>query len=297
MKCGTVAVVGRANAGKSTLVNALVGEKVSIVSPKPQTTRDRIYGVLTTDEYQIVFEDTPGVYKAAGLLNSRMQKTVERTARDTDLILFVLDGHDGLKDDDLNLLAKYAKIGAPLIVALTKTDIMQKEALPEELVAVSAVEGVSEVVPVSARKRRNVNELLTVILGYLQESEYVFNPEAVSDKSEKFMIAEIMREKILVGYDKEIPHGVAVTVNKFGKRPDGIYDVDLDIICEKTNHKAILIGKGGKALKETSTIAREAMERFLGTKVFLKTYVKVKENWRDNDALLRDYGYGANNDD
>lgn len=297
MKCGTVAVVGRANAGKSTLVNALVGEKVSIVSPKPQTTRDRIYGVLTTDEYQIVFEDTPGVYKAAGLLNSRMQKTVERTARDTDLILFVLDGHDGLKDDDLNLLAKYAKIGAPLIVALTKTDIMQKEALPEELVAVSAVEGVSEVVPVSARKRRNVNELLTVILGYLQESEYVFDPEAVSDKSEKFMIAEIMREKILVGYDKEIPHGVAVTVNKFGKRPDGIYDVDLDIICEKTNHKAILIGKGGKALKETSTIAREAMERFLGAKVFLKTYVKVKENWRDNDALLRDYGYGANNDD
>lgn len=297
MKCGTVAIVGRANAGKSTLVNALVGEKVSIVSPKPQTTRDRIYGVLTTDEYQIVFEDTPGVYKAAGLLNSRMQKTVERTARDTDLILFVLDGHDGLKDDDLNLLAKYAKIGAPLIVALTKTDIMQKEALPEELVAVSAVEGVSEVVPVSARKRRNVNELLTVILGYLQESEYVFDPEAVSDKSEKFMIAEIMREKILVGYDKEIPHGVAVTVNKFGKRPDGIYDVDLDIICEKTNHKAILIGNGGKALKETSTIAREAMERFLGAKVFLKTYVKVKENWRDNDALLRDYGYGANNDD
>lgn len=297
MKCGTVAVVGRANAGKSTLVNALVGEKVSIVSPKPQTTRDRIYGVLTTDEYQIVFEDTPGVYKAAGLLNSRMQKTVERTARDTDLILFVLDGHDGLKDDDLNLLAKYAKIGAPLIVALTKTDIMQKEALPEELVAVSAVEGVSEVVPVSARKRRNVNELLTAILGYLQESEYVFSPKAVSDKSEKFMIAEIMREKILVGYDKEIPHGVAVTVNKFGKRPDGIYDVDLDIICEKTNHKAILIGKGGKALKETSTIAREAMERFLGAKVFLKTYVKVKENWRDNDALLRDYGYGANNDD
>lgn len=297
MKCGTVAVVGRANAGKSTLVNALVGEKVSIVSPKPQTTRDRIYGVLTTDEYQIVFEDTPGVYKAAGLLNSRMQKTVERTARDTDLILFVLDGHDGLKDDDLNLLAKYAKIGAPLIVALTKTDIMQKEALPEELVAVSAVEGVSEVVPVSARKRRNVNELLTVILGYLQESEYVFDPEAVSDKSEKFMIAEIMREKILVGYDKEIPHGVAVTVNKFGKRPDGIYDVDLDIICEKTNHKAILIGKGGKALKETSTIAREAMERFLGAKVFLKTYVRVKENWRDNDALLRDFGYGANNDD
>ena len=300
MKCGTVAVVGRANAGKSTLVNALVGEKVSIVSPKPQTTRDRIYGVLTTDKYQIVFEDTPGVYKASSLLNSRMQKTVDLTARDTDLILFVIDGHEGLKEDDLSLLAKYTKIGAPVIVALTKIDIMPKEKLPEELVAVSEKEGVSEVVPVSARKRRNTFELLSAILKYLpegEEGEYVFNPDAISDKSEKFMIAEIMREKILVGYDKEIPHGVAVTVNKFERRQNGIYDIDLDIVCEKANHKAILIGKGGKALKETSTIAREAMERFLGAKVFLKTYVKVKENWRDNAGLLHDYGYDLKKDD
>lgn len=300
MKCGTVAVVGRANAGKSTLVNALVGEKVSIVSPKPQTTRDRIYGVLTTDKYQIVFEDTPGVYKASSLLNSRMQKTVDLTARDTDLILFVIDGHEGLKEGDLSLLAKYTKIGAPVIVALTKIDIMPKEKLPEELVAVSEKEGVSEVVPVSARKRRNTLELLSEILKYLpedEEGEYVFNPDAISDKSEKFMIAEIMREKILVGYDKEIPHGVAVTVNKFERRQNGIYDIDLDIVCEKANHKAILIGKGGKALKETSTIAREAMERFLGAKVFLKTYVKVKENWRDNAGLLHDYGYDLKKDD
>lgn len=300
MKCGTVAVVGRANAGKSTLVNALVGEKVSIVSPKPQTTRDRIYGVLTTDKYQIVFEDTPGVYKASSLLNSRMQKTVDLTARDTDLILFVIDGHEGLKEDDLSLLAKYTKIGAPVIVALTKIDIMPKEKLPEELVAVSEKEGVSEVVPVSVRKRRNTLELLSAILKYLpegEEDEYVFNPDAISDKSEKFMIAEIMREKILVGYDKEIPHGVAVTVNKFERRQNGIYDIDLDIVCEKANHKAILIGKGGKALKETSTIAREAMERFLGAKVFLKTYVKVKENWRDNAGLLHDYGYDLKKDD
>lgn len=300
MKCGTVAVVGRANAGKSTLVNALVGEKVSIVSPKPQTTRDRIYGVLTTDKYQIVFEDTPGVYKASSLLNSRMQKTVDLTARDTDLILFVIDGHEGLKEDDLSLLAKYTKIGAPVIVALTKIDIMPKEKLPEELIAVSEKEGVSEVVPVSARKRRNTLELLSAILKYLpegEEGEYVFNPDAISDKSEKFMIAEIMREKILVGYDKEIPHGVAVTVNKFERRQNGIYDIDLDIVCEKANHKAILIGKGGKALKETSTIAREAMERFLDAKVFLKTYVKVKENWRDNAGLLHDYGYDLKKDD
>lgn len=291
MKCGTVAVVGKANAGKSTLVNALVGEKISIVSPKPQTTRDRIYGVLTTDEYQIVFEDTPGVYKAAGLLNSRMQKTVDRTARDTDVILFALDWHDGIKEEDLSLLAKYTKIGAPVIVALTKIDITPKESLPEKLLVLSEAEGVKEIVPVSARKRRNTLELLSTILKYLPESEYVFDPEAVSDKSEKFMIAEIMREKILLGYDKEIPHGVAVVVNKFERRPNGIYDIDLDIVCEKANHKAIIIGKGGKALKETSTIAREAMERFLDAKVFLKTYVKVKENWRDSETLLKDYGY------
>lgn len=291
MKCGTVAVVGKANAGKSTLVNALVGEKISIVSPKPQTTRDRIYGVLTTDEYQIVFEDTPGVYKAAGLLNSRMQKTVDRTARDTDVILFALDWHDGIKTEDLSLLAKYTKIGAPVIVALTKIDITTKESLPEKLLVLSEAEGVKEIVPVSARKRRNTLELLSTILKYLPESEYVFDPEAVSDKSEKFMIAEIMREKILLGYDKEIPHGVAVVVNKFERRSNGIYDIDLDIVCEKANHKAIIIGKGGKALKETSTIAREAMERFLDAKVFLKTYVKVKENWRDSETLLKDYGY------
>ena len=291
MKCGTVAVVGKANAGKSTLVNALVGEKISIVSPKPQTTRDRIYGVLTTDEYQIVFEDTPGVYKAAGLLNSRMQKTVDRTARDTDVILFALDWHDGIKAEDLSLLAKYTKIGVPVIVALTKIDITPKESLPEKLLVLSEAEGVKEIVPVSARKRRNTLELLSTILKYLPESEYVFDPEAVSDKSEKFMIAEIMREKILLGYDKEIPHGVAVVVNKFERRSNGIYDIDLDIVCEKTNHKAIIIGKGGKALKETSTIAREAMERFLDAKVFLKTYVKVKENWRDSETLLKDYGY------
>lgn len=294
MKCGTVAVVGRANAGKSTLVNSLVGEKVSIVSPKPQTTRDRIYGALTTDEYQVVFEDTPGVYKAPNVLNSRMQRTTERTARDTDVILFVIDGHDGLKDEDLETLAKYSKFGVPVVAALSKIDIMPKELLPERLAALAEASSVAEIVPVSARKGRNVGELLSTILKYIPEGEYVFDPDMVSDKSEKFMISEIMREKILLRYDKEIPHGVAIVVNKFERRSNGIYDVDLDIVCEKSNHKAIIIGKGGSALKETATYARAAMEKFLGAKVFLKTYVKTKENWRDNVNLVNEYGYGKN---
>ena len=215
MKSGTVAVVGRANAGKSTLVNVLVGEKVAIVSPKPQTTRDRIYGVLTTEEYQIVFEDTPGIYRASTTLNSRMQRAAESTAKETDIILFVVDGHTGLKDEDLDLAQKFAKVGAPMIVAFTKTDIMPKENIPQELVKLAEISGVTEIVPVSARKGRNVKELLAVLLKYLPEGDYVFNPDAISDKSEKFMIAEIMREKILLKYDREIPHGVAVVIEEY----------------------------------------------------------------------------------
>ena len=291
MRSGTVAVVGKANAGKSTLVNVLVGEKVAIVSPKPQTTRDRIYGVLTTDDYQIVFEDTPGIYKASTTLNSRMQRAAESTAKETDVILFVVDGHTGLKEDDLALAQKFAKVGVPMIVAFTKTDIMPKENIPEELVKLAQIEGIDEIVPISARKGRNTKELLSVILKYLPEGDYVFNPDAISDKSEKFMIAEIMREKILLKYDREIPHGVAITINEFSQRKNGIYDINLDIVCEKENHKAILIGKQGKALKEVSSFAREAMEKFLGSKVFLTTYVKVKENWRDKPNLLKEYGY------
>ena len=291
MRTGTVAVVGRANAGKSTLVNVLVGEKVAIVSPKPQTTRDRIYGVLTTDDYQVVFEDTPGIYKAQTTLNSRMQRAAENTAKETDVILFVVDGHTGLKEEDLSLAARFSKVGVPMIVAFTKTDIMPKENIPAELVKLADIAGIDEIVPVSARKGRNVKELLNVILKYLPEGDYVFNPDAVSDKSEKFMIAEIMREKILLKYDREIPHGVAITINEFSRRKNGIYDINLDIVCEKENHKAILIGKQGKALKEVSSFAREAMEKFLDAKVFLTTYVKVKENWRDKPNLLKEYGY------
>lgn len=291
MKCGTVAVVGRANAGKSTLVNVLVGEKVAITSPKPQTTRDRIYGVLTTDGYQIVFEDTPGLYKAKNALNARMQRATALTAKDCDVILFVADGHAGITDEDVTTIKKYCGTGVPTIVAVSKTDITDAARIPSNLAALSDC-GAAEIIPVSARRGKNVKELLATLIKYLQSDEYVFDPAAVSDKSEKFMIGELMREKILLKYDKEIPHGVAVVVNEFSRRDSGIYDVDLDIICEKPNHKAIIIGKQGQALKEVSSFARESMEKFLGAKVFLKVYVKVKENWRDRSDLLDQYGYG-----
>ena len=294
MKSGYVAVIGRANAGKSTLINVLVGEKVAIVSPKPQTTRDRILGVLTTNDYQIVFVDTPGLYRADNLLNSKMQKTAGDTAQDVDVILFVLDAHEGISDTDKTLVQKYASLGKPFVLVLTKTDIMPESLLISELKELASES--YEIVPVSARKNRNLKELMKVLLGYLPDGDRLFEQDIISDRSERFMISEIMREKILLKFDKEIPHGVAVLVNEFKLRENGVtYEISLDIICEKPNHKAILIGKGGKAIKEVSSFARADMEKFLGKKVFLTTYVKVKEDWRNSAFLMKEYGYGEEN--
>ncbi len=288
MKAGTVAVVGRANAGKSTLVNVLVGEKVSIVSPKPQTTRDCILGILTAEDYQIVFEDTPGIYKADNALNAAMQKTAERTAKDVDAVLLVVDAHAGLREGDKALAEKFARKGAPLVVALSKIDISAEETLIAAVRALSSVK--AEIVPVSARKGTNLKELVKVLLSVLPEGEALFE-NVVSDKSERFMLGEIVREKLLLKFDKEIPHGTAVVIHTF-KDKGGVAEVGADIVCEKKNHKAILIGKQGAALKEAASLARADMEKFLGKKVFLTTYVRVKEDWRNRPELIREYGYG-----
>ncbi len=291
MKSGYVAVIGRANAGKSTLINVLVGEKVAIVSPKPQTTRDRILGVLTTEEMQAVFIDTPGLYKADTLLNSYMQKTAEDASSDVDLILFVVDAHDGLAEKDMALISKFTSLKVPSVIVLTKTDIMPESLLISELKDLSEFN--REIVPVSARKGRNIKELLKVIEQKLPQADKIFEEDIISDRSERFMLGEIMREKILLKFDKEIPHGVAVIVNTFKLRENGkVYDVSLDIVCEKPNHKAILIGKSGSAIKEVSSFARADMEKFLGRKVFLTTYIKVKEDWRNSPYLLKQHGYG-----
>ena len=291
MRSGYVAVIGRANAGKSTLINVLVGEKVSIVSPKPQTTRDRILGVLTEDDYQIVFVDTPGIYKARNALTDMMMRTVDMSAKSVDYILFVLDGHEGVKEEDFELIRKYKALGIPMAVAYTKIDIMPKENIPLDMAKFADAELDLDVFPVSARKGRNVRQLKDFLVEQMPEGEKAFVEDIVSDKSEKFMISEIMREKILLKFDKEIPHGIAIVINTFERNDNGVYEVNLDIVCERANHKAILIGKQGKAIKEVSSFARQDMEKFLGGKVFLTTYVKVKEDWRDKPGLLREYGY------
>ncbi len=292
MKSGTVAVIGKANAGKSTLVNVLVGEKVAIVSPKPQTTRDRIMGVLTREAYQIAFVDTPGIYRHRNALSDVMMKTTKDTARDVDAILFVHDGHAGLREDDIALMKSYASLGVPMIVAYTKIDIMPKENIPADVKALYEAGVTADVYPVSARKGQNLKKLEEGIAAMLPEGDRLFGDEVVSDRSEKFMVAELLREKILLKYDEEIPHGVAVVVNTFRRREDGVWEVNLDIVCEKPNHKAILIGKQGKALKEVASFARKDMEKFLGGKVFLTVYVKVREDWRDSARYLKEFGYG-----
>ena len=291
MRSGTVAVIGKANAGKSTLVNVLVGEKVAIVSPKPQTTRDRILGILNREGRQIVFVDTPGIYRQRNALTGIMMRTTENTSRDVDVILYVHDGHAGVEESDIALMKKYASLGIPMLVAYTKTDIMQKDRIPEDVKKI--VEGGVEkdIFPVSARKGSNLKKLEDAIAALLPEGEPLFPEDVVSDRSEKFMIAEIMREKILLKFDQEIPHGVAIVNNTFEKQENGVFDINLDIVCEKPNHKAILIGKQGRALKEVASFARQDMEKFLGAKVFLTTYVKVRENWRDREGMLRELGY------
>jgi GTP-binding protein Era len=291
MRSGYIAVIGRANAGKSTLINVLVGEKVSIVSPKPQTTRDRILGVLTEDDYQLVFVDTPGIYKARNALTDMMMKTTEQSAKDVDFILYVLDGHEGVKDEEFELIEKYKALGIPMAIAYTKIDIMPKENIPLDM-AKFADSGLDlDVFPLSARKGKNIRALKEFLVSKMPEGEKMFEEEIVSDKSERFMISEIMREKILLKFEKEIPHGIAIVINTFRLGENGVYEVNLDIVCERQNHKAILIGKQGRAIKEVSSFARQDMEKFLGAKVFLTTYVKVKEDWRDKPGLIREYGY------
>ena len=292
MKSGIVAVIGRANAGKSTLINVIVGEKVSIVSPKPQTTRDRILAVYNGDDCQIVFQDTPGIYKASSLLNERMQRATESATKEVDLLLLLIDAHDGLKDEDRSLIARFAGKGYPVIVAFTKTDIMPDNLLIQTIASLGELpKSVCDVIAISSRTGKNVKKLLQLITNRLQEGDPIISEDIISDKSERFMISEIMREKILVKYDKEIPHGVAIVINQFEKRQNGTYYVNLDVVCEKQNHKAIIIGKQGKALKETAGFAREGMEKFLGAKVFLEVFVKVKEDWRNRPDRLKEYGY------
>ncbi len=291
-KSGIITICGRPNVGKSTLTNAFVGEKVAIVTNKPQTTRNRICGIKNRGESQFVFVDTPGLHRARTRLGDYMVNVVKESVSDVDAVLLLVDPIPHVGEPEGQLIARIKALGCPAVLAINKADTLeQKEKLLEVIQVYSGAHDFDAVVPISARTGQGVEELLNVLEGYLPEGPQLFPDDMTSDQPERQMMAEIMREKLLLLLDKEIPHGTAVEITRFAERDDEIIEVEATIYCEKNSHKGIIIGKGGGMLKKASTLARQDMEKFMGTKVFLKTWVKVKENWRDNPAAIQNFGY------
>ena len=291
-KSGIITICGRPNVGKSTLTNAFVGEKVAIVTNKPQTTRNRICGIKNRGESQFVFVDTPGLHKARTRLGDYMVNVVRESVSDVDAVLLLVEPIPHVGEPEGQLIARIKTLNCPAVLAINKADtVVQKDKLLEVIQVYSQEHNFDAVVPISARTGQGVGELLDVLEGFLPEGPQLFPEDMTSDQPERQMMAEIMREKLLLLLDKEIPHGTAVEITRFVERDDEVVEVEATIYCEKNSHKGIIIGKGGKMLKKISSLARTDMERFMGTKIYLQTWVKVKERWRDNVNLIRDFGY------
>ncbi len=290
-KSAMLTICGRPNVGKSTLINKIVGEKIAIVSNKPQTTRNRITGVLTRGETQLVFLDTPGFHRPRTKLGDYMVGVVHASVADVDAVLLLVEPIANVGELEEQLLRQIAQTHVPAILVINKIDTVEKDALLAVIAAYSSRYAFDAVIPISAKTGDGVEELLTVCEQYAVESPHFFPGGVTSDQPERQVIAEIIREKMLWCLEQEIPHGTAVEITKFSERDNGIVDIDATIYCEKASHKGIIIGKHGAMLKKISTMARADCERFMGTKVYLQTWVKVKENWRDSQFLIRNFGY------
>ena len=291
-KSGIITLCGRPNVGKSTLINTLVGEKVAIVTNKPQTTRNRICGILTREESQFVFVDTPGLHKARTRLGDYMVNVVRESVADVDAVALLVEPIPNIGEPEAQLIARVKTLGCPAVLVINKADTLErKDKLLEVIQLYSQEHDFQAVVPISAKTGEGVEELLGVLEGFLPDGPQLFPEDMTSDQPERQMMAEILREKLLLCLDKEIPHGTAVEITRFAERDDEVVEVEATIYCEKNSHKGIIIGKGGSMLKKVSTLARQDMERFMGTKIYLQTWVKVKENWRDNPAAIQNFGY------
>ena len=286
-----LAIVGKPNVGKSSLLNALLGEKVAIVTSKPQTTRTRITGVLTKGPDQYVFLDTPGLHRPKNKLGDQMVKAVQTSVRDVDAVVMVVEPYGELTSSEQKLLDTIRDIQLPAVLVINKIDTVKKDELLSVMQAYGEKHSFNAILPVSARNGEGLEELLQVLGEFLPEGPQLFPEDMVTDQPERQVCAEIVREKLLLCLDKEIPHGTAVEVTRFIERDDEVIEMDATIYCEKDSHKGIIIGKGGAMLKKISTLARQDIERFMGTKVFLQTWVKVKQNWRDNVNLIQNFGY------
>ena len=290
-KTAMITIAGRPNVGKSTLTNYLVGEKIAIVSNKPQTTRNRICGIVTRGLTQFVFVDTPGFHKPRTKLGDYMVGVARESIADVDLTVLVVEPVPSVGPQEEALIAQLKAKNCPAVLAINKIDTVEKEKLLEVIAAYSQAADFEAIVPISAKSGDGVDALLTVCEKYAIESPFLFPEDLTTDQPERQVMAEIIREKILWNLDREIPHGTAVEITKFSERDNGIIDIDATIYCEKASHKGIIIGKHGDMLKKISTMARTDCEKFMGTRVYLTTWVKVKENWRDSDFLVRNFGY------
>ena len=289
-KTAMITIAGRPNVGKSTLTNYLVGEKIAIVSNKPQTTRNRICGIVTRDEPQVVFVDTPGYHRSRTKLGEYMVNVAKESIADVDATILVVEPVANIGGQEEDLIARIKASKSPSILAINKIDTVEKDELLSVIAAYSRA-SFDAIIPISAKTGDGVEDLLNTCAKYAQESPFLFPDDMTTDQPERQVMAEIIREKLLWTLDKEIPHGTAVEITKFSERDSGIIDIDATIYCEKASHKGIIIGKQGAMLKKISSMARADCEKFMGTKVYLTTWVKVKENWRDSDFLVRNFGY------
>ena len=298
-KSGFVTLIGRPNVGKSTLMNYLIGQKIAITSNKPQTTRNRIQTVLTTDEGQIVFVDTPGIHKAKNKLGTYMVNVAERTLNEVDVVLWLVEPSTFIGAGEQHIVQQLGKVTTPVVLVINKADTVKKEDILPCIAKYNEVYQFADIVPVSARTGENTDELLKVIMKYLPYGPQFYDEDTVTDQPQRQIAAEIIREKALHALDAEIPHGIAVVIDSMKERksPKGVItDIQATIICERDSHKGIIIGKGGQMLKKIGANARYEIERQLETKVNLQLWVKVKKEWRDSDILLKNFGYDKKKD-
>ena len=290
-KSAMITVCGRPNVGKSTLTNALVGEKIAIVSNKPQTTRNRIIGIVSHGDTQLVLLDTPGFIRPRNRLGEYMVNVVQESVTDVDAVLFLVEPLPEAGPGEVALIERFRESGVPVVLVINNIDTVEVPQLLKVIAAYSALYDFEAVIPVSAKTGDGLPELLAEMDKLAVEGPHLFPDDEITDQPERQICAELIREKILLNLEKEIPHGTAVEITKFSERESGILDIDATIYCEKASHKGILIGKNGAMLRKIGSEARADMEAFLGAKVFLQTWIKVKENWRDSDVMLRNFGY------
>ena len=297
-KSAFIAIVGRPNVGKSSILNRLLGTKIAIVSSKPQTTRNRITGVLTEGEYQLVFFDTPGMHKPKNSLGKYMVRSVNESVGGVDCCMLVVEADKSPVQTELDFIDKFKALGMPAILVINKIDMIKdKEILMKQILEYSKLYDFEAIVPVSASDGNGMNELLEELKKQASEGGHFFEDDTLTDQPERVIASEIIREKILRLCNAEIPHGTAVVIEKMKTRENGILDIDATIFCEKESHKRILIGKNGAMLKKISTFARQDMERFFDCKVFLQVWIKVREDWRNRAQLLQNFGFDESNFD